>query len=164
MAGLKSANPDLRKGLISKAESLANGSVDQELYRPMTRQHITRLHRKAHEIASHTVSHPILTQLDNDQLRVELKDSSEKLREWTGNAIKGFCYPNGDFDSRVERIAKEAGYRYACTMQTGLNHPGNNTMQLARLSITIQRTVVAGCKNDSIGFRSELCRLREFWR
>lgn len=164
MAGLKSANPKIRNDFVSKVESLADGSIDQELYRPMTRRQITQLHKNTHEIASHTVSHPILTQLDKNQLRVELKGSSEKLREWTGSTTAGFCYPNGDVDFRVEKTTKEAGYGYACTTQTGMNQPGNNMLHLSRLSITMQRTVVAGHKNDSLGFRSEICRLREIWR
>lgn len=164
MAGLKSVKPKTRRELVYKVQNHAKGEIDTALYRPMTREQVKKLHSSGHEIASHTVAHPILPQQNDEELRFELEESSKQLQDWIGEKISGLCYPNGDFDDRVERAAKQAGYHYACTMQTGLNHPGGPKMRLDRLSITIPRTMIAGQKHSSLGFRSELCRLRELWR
>jgi peptidoglycan/xylan/chitin deacetylase (PgdA/CDA1 family) len=164
MAGLKSAEPAFRMAMVSRAESIAEGTIDLDLYRPMSTAQVAELCKRGHEIGSHTVTHLILPQLDDHQLRSELHHSAECLREWTGGMVDGFCYPNGDYDDRVEHSVKIAGYTYACAMHSGLNRPGVNRNRLARLSITMQRTMRADGRHDPLGFRAELCRLREWWR
>ncbi len=164
MAALKRAEPDVRMEVIHQAEFKAGGVFDSRKYRPMTPEQVSALYNRGHEVASHTVTHPMLLQLNEDSLQDELYNSREKLGKWTGDEISGLCYPNGDFDDRVELFAERAGYRYGCTMRAGLNKPGVNTMRLARLFITMQRTTVAGCWPDPLGFRAELCRFREWWR
>lgn len=73
------------------------------------------------EIGSHTVSHPILTTTDDDELRRELRDSRARLEEELGRAVGLFCYPNGAFDERVRRETASAGYACAVTTEPGLN-------------------------------------------
>jgi peptidoglycan/xylan/chitin deacetylase (PgdA/CDA1 family) len=164
MAGLKNVLPEQRFGLLHQAEAGNNEAIDPERYRAMTPLQVIDLHRRGHEIACHTVTHPILPQLDDDNLRSELTHSARCLEAWIGEQPVGFCYPNGDFDGRVERAVVEAGYQYGCLMQTGLNRPGVQKTRLARLAITMQRTVTGIPKKDSLGFRAELCRFREWWR
>lgn len=72
------------------------------------------------EIASHTVTHPILTGVDDARLRRELRDSKARLESVLGRAVEGFCYPNGDADGRVRREAELAGYTRAVTVEEGL--------------------------------------------
>lgn len=163
MTGLKQVAPVVRKDLVCIAESFATGTINHELYRPMTSDQVTKLHEYGHEIASHTVTHPILPQLEEDTMLKELKGSAEQLRQWTGSPITGFCYPNGDFDERTERAVVASGYGYACTTKEALNLPGDCPTRLARLPVTMSRTM-RGRNYDRIGFRAELCRLRTLWR
>lgn len=164
MEGLKRTEPARRMDLVRQAETSAEGEIDAELYCPMTREQLAALHERGHEIASHTVTHPILPQLDDNDLREELERSAAQLSEWTGSEVAGVCYPNGDFDPRVAEAAAAANYAYACTTRAGLNKPGVNAMRLARLPITMQHTAHHGGEADDIGFRSEVCRLRQCWR
>ena len=163
MAGLKQMEPEKRLALVHRTQKRAK-NLDLEPFRPMTPEQLALLHRRGHEIASHTVSHPILPQLDDDQLRRELEESAAKLSNWIDYKIVGFCYPNGDFNIRVEKAVRTAGYDYACTTRSGLNRIGCSPTRLARLSITIQRTTSAEGGHDPLGYRAELCRLRERWR
>ena len=73
------------------------------------------------EIGSHTVSHPILTTTDNDELRRELLESRARLEAELGHSVELFCYPNGGFDERVRRETAGAGYACAVTTRPGLN-------------------------------------------
>jgi len=43
----------------------------------------------------HTVNHPILTQLEPDEVDQETKTSMERVEEMTGNSSRIFCYPQG---------------------------------------------------------------------
>jgi peptidoglycan/xylan/chitin deacetylase (PgdA/CDA1 family) len=65
------------------------------------------------DICSHTHTHPVLTELDSDELRDELVTSRNMICEVCGEQQIGFAYPDGWFNERVKRQVIESGYRYA---------------------------------------------------
>jgi peptidoglycan/xylan/chitin deacetylase (PgdA/CDA1 family) len=85
------------------------------------------------ELGSHTATHPILTRVDDRRLSEELNNSRTRLEENLNRKIDLFCYPNGDYDQRVLRAAKQAGYSCAVTIESGLNESGCDPMQLRRV-------------------------------
>ncbi len=60
-----------------------------------------------HEIGSHTVTHPFLSQIDVESMRQELLDSRTLLEGFYGEGnVKHFASPYGDYDETVlEQIA-----------------------------------------------------------
>lgn len=163
MEGLKRAAPARRLELLAAAESVSEREHDFSDYLPMSPEQVHDLNSRGHEIGSHTVSHPILPQLSDDSITAELRESAEHLRAWTGSPVTGFCYPNGNYDRRVEQAVVSAGYGYACTVEEGMNFRGDNLTRLARVPITMQRTMT-GAKHDELGFRSEVSGARSAWR
>jgi peptidoglycan/xylan/chitin deacetylase (PgdA/CDA1 family) len=85
------------------------------------------------EIGSHTVTHPILTQLDQGRLEYELQQSRRRLEHVLDNEVALFCYPNGDYDSRVRGAVERAGYRLAVTTEGGLNDRASDPLALRRV-------------------------------
>jgi peptidoglycan/xylan/chitin deacetylase (PgdA/CDA1 family) len=85
------------------------------------------------EIGSHTLTHPILTNVGNERLRRELRDSKSQLEEVLGHQVNLFCYPNGDNDERVQCEVALAGYRAAVTVVNGLNQRGDDPLSLRRV-------------------------------
>jgi peptidoglycan/xylan/chitin deacetylase (PgdA/CDA1 family) len=85
------------------------------------------------EIGSHTVTHPILTGVNDERLEAELRESRSKLEARLDRKVELFCYPNGNYDARVKRAAAAAGYRSAVTIETGLNPRGCDLMRLRRV-------------------------------
>lgn len=71
-------------------------------------------------VESHTLTHPILTNVDDARLRRELRESKARLEGVLGRRVEVFCYPNGDADGRVRREAESAGYTCAVTDEEGL--------------------------------------------
>ncbi|GAA4773339.1 MULTISPECIES: polysaccharide deacetylase family protein [Streptomyces] len=71
------------------------------------------------EIGSHGLFHRDLTTLTRAQLSEETARSRELLREITGAAPAGFCYPYGTFDQRAADAVRAAGYSYACAIAPG---------------------------------------------
>lgn len=85
-------------------------------FRPVSWEQIRQMIERGLDVGSHSISHPILTKLDENQLAQELKQSREKLQQEIGRPVDVFCYPNGedtDFDQRVQEWIKHSGYRYA---------------------------------------------------
>ena len=70
------------------------------------------------EIASHTVSHPNLTNLSETKIKNELEISKNIIEEKIGKPVISFCYPAGKYDKQVIEIAKE-NYLFARTTKPG---------------------------------------------
>jgi peptidoglycan/xylan/chitin deacetylase (PgdA/CDA1 family) len=85
------------------------------------------------EIGSHTLTHPILTNVSDERLRRELQESRSRLEEVLKRPIEQFCYPNGDHDERVRSEVARAGYRIAVTCVGGLNKRGDDPLTLRRI-------------------------------
>lgn len=85
------------------------------------------------EIGSHTVTHPILTNVSGNVLQAELIESKARLEQEMGHATTLFCYPNGDYDAGVRCAVEAAGYRCAVTVEPGLNDSQSDMLALKRV-------------------------------
>lgn len=69
--------------------------------------------RRGHEVASHSMTHRLpFSDLNDQQLRVELADSRELLEELAQAPVVGFRAPSWDLSARLLAAITEAGYRY----------------------------------------------------
>lgn len=83
-------------------------------------------------IESHTVTHPMLTKIDEEQLSFELEASKATLESELDRSINTLCYPNGAYDERVSNAVEMAGYNCAVTTQYGFANGGANRFLLKR--------------------------------
>ncbi len=72
------------------------------------------------EIASHSLTHPCLTECSHQQLNHEVVKSRLILQKMFGQTINGFCYPFGDYNETVKNALHTAGYTHA----RGLSNSG----------------------------------------
>lgn len=72
-------------------------------------------------IESHTVTHPILTNIGEAELEFEMSSSKNRLEDVLERSVTHFCYPNGSLDTNVRTAAKNAGYVSAVTTAYGFN-------------------------------------------
>ncbi|HEX9780124.1 MAG TPA: polysaccharide deacetylase family protein [bacterium] len=66
-------------------------------------------------IGSHTMHHQYLPILEESRLEEELAGSKRAIEERIGMAADWLSYPIGGYSSKIQEIAKSAGYRGACT-------------------------------------------------
>lgn len=130
----KYLHPTARFELVEKLGRLSNAPEDTPLM--LTQDMVRNLARAGIEIGGHTVSHPILTRLEDSQARHEISACKKQLEEITGKPVRFFAYPNGkfniDFDERHVAMAKEAGYLGAFTTAFGAATHVNDPYQLPR--------------------------------
>jgi peptidoglycan/xylan/chitin deacetylase (PgdA/CDA1 family) len=69
-------------------------------------------------VGSHTLSHPILATLSDQEIERELLDSRHCLEQRLQRTVDFFCYPNGSYDKRVYQAVKRM-YRAAVTTESG---------------------------------------------
>jgi peptidoglycan/xylan/chitin deacetylase (PgdA/CDA1 family) len=90
---------------------------------PMSWEQLRRLQAAGWEIGSHTVSHPRLTRVDDEQLAAELRDSRLACEARTGERCTSIAYPYGDVDARVTAAARDAGYAFGAALPASFHRP-----------------------------------------
>lgn len=85
----------------------------------LTAEGIRNAARAGVEIGSHGLQHENLPAGDDTVRHQETAYSRQLLRDITGRAPEGFCYPYGAVDERSTRAVRKAGYSYACAIDPG---------------------------------------------
>jgi peptidoglycan/xylan/chitin deacetylase (PgdA/CDA1 family) len=95
-------------------------------------------------IGSHTMTHPILTQLARDKAREEIVRSKAVAENKLNCVVDLFAYPNGraeDFDEEIIEMLISAGYSAACTTISGTADIKVNPYRLPRIDVTFDMCV-----------------------
>jgi peptidoglycan/xylan/chitin deacetylase (PgdA/CDA1 family) len=90
-----------------------------------TQSNLKAFQNAGHEICSHTINHPMLTQISSSQLATELQDSKTYLEQVSGVAVPNFASPYGDYNQAVIAAIKAAGYSSHRTVDEGYNSKDN---------------------------------------
>ena len=94
------AVPELADDAAARPEALAT----------MTWDELREIAERGVEIGSHTATHAHLTQLTDDELDRELRESKARIEDVLGRPVRLLAYPYGEHDGRVQRAASRAGY------------------------------------------------------
>lgn len=70
------------------------------------------------EIANHSMTHPFLQDLEEEQTRLELLEAKEELEKSFPQKVEGFVYPYGSYSSVTLKALREQGYEYARTTRS----------------------------------------------
>ena len=130
-AGLRDATP----GFVATRE-------EHEAYDPMDWDEVRACDTGMLSIGSHTMTHPILPTLTEDEIRRELQDSRTRLEAQLGRKVDLFCYPNGSTDERVHRIAQSI-YRAAVTTEEGMVTAAVDPLAIPRIPATSHLPLLA---------------------
>lgn len=66
-----------------------------------------------HEIASHTLTHPYMQNLSDDELYRQLRSDKDDLEMIFGKEVTGFAVPFDYYDERIAKCAMACGFHYA---------------------------------------------------
>ncbi|MEW6372834.1 MAG: polysaccharide deacetylase family protein [Pseudomonadota bacterium] len=126
--------PQERSRLVGRLQTLVGERASEGLM--LTPEMVVNLDRHGIEIGAHTVSHPILTSLDDASAMQEIRDGKRELEELIGKPVTLFAYPNGkvgkDFDGRHVAMVREAGFQAAFTTAVGAITRRHDRYQLPR--------------------------------
>ncbi|TRZ81139.1 polysaccharide deacetylase family protein [bacterium] len=68
---------------------------------------------EVHEIGSHTINHPRLTEIPLNSARYEITESKRRLENTLKQPVTSFAYPFGFYNKSLGNLVKEAGYTCA---------------------------------------------------
>lgn len=83
--------------------------VGQMMLEPGAAQTVRRIHVEGHTLGNHSWSHRRLTELDDEEVRLELASTSQLIALVTGSDPTLFRAPYFGTDERVDRIAAALG-------------------------------------------------------
>lgn len=101
----------------------------------MTWQQLCTLAVTGIEIASHSVTHRLLTRLDATTVGTEFAMSRAALRKNLGLETCALAYPGGQHDDRTRRLASDAGYRLGFTTRPGTTAVDTDPLMIPRVNI-----------------------------
>jgi peptidoglycan/xylan/chitin deacetylase (PgdA/CDA1 family) len=84
----------------------------------------------------HTVSHPVLTQCNDEESWQEIHESKRQLESEYGLAINAIAYPNGDYSEREIEFVKKAGYKSGLTVGENFTTIKTDLFAVKRFSVS----------------------------
>lgn len=107
---------NINSGLLDTENTLTYGGKSVA-HNKVSRKEFKGIY-EGHEVAVHTLTHPMLPSLEEDEIIRQVEDDRLALSELSGYEVVGMAYPGGgvNFDLRVADIIKEnTGVKYART-------------------------------------------------
>lgn len=89
-------------------------------------------------IGSHTVSHPKLSALTDNEIEREVGESKDIIQRHINKEVVCFSYPYGGrdfFNERIKEMLKRNGYQCACSTIYGINDLNSDLFELKRIPI-----------------------------
>jgi peptidoglycan/xylan/chitin deacetylase (PgdA/CDA1 family) len=125
-----------RATLFLIAEDYAPGRalVARRAFPVLDYAHVIEMLAAGHQIGSHSVSHPRLTDLSLERARDEIERSRSMLEQMFERQVRSFCYPYGAFDCELESIVA-ADYHCAVTTRFGRRHRIGDRFALRRIPV-----------------------------
>lgn len=87
------------------------------------------------ELGAHTVTHPHLDELDEEQVGRQVTESKLQLEQSIGRVVTTFAYPYGSYDHRARDVVISAGFKSAAAVKNAISHPEDDPWAIARWTV-----------------------------
>lgn len=108
------------------------------------------------QIGSHTMTHAHLTKVDKEQVLWEITSSKKIIEGLTHKTCEAFCFPRGRYDDKIIKMLKDAGYKWARTIELTTKGP----YQIAGVHLSYPRKEYNGKDPFEVAKESDL---NHFW-
>ncbi len=99
--------------------------------------HLRRLHAAGHRVGSHTLCHPNMAFIGEEEARREFTESKRQLEDELGAEARHFSYPHPALDpnctAQTAAMSREIGFASGVTTVNGAVREGQNPWLLPRL-------------------------------
>lgn len=130
-------------------------------YKPLSWDQVRDCARRGASFGPHSVNHPVLPNVSNEQAAQEIGDSWARVKHELGEAaVPILAYPNGDYGRREVNLARDGGMLAALTTRNGHISPAvvrNQPFELPRFDLrpdsTALRQIVSGMEAAKLNLR-----------
>jgi peptidoglycan/xylan/chitin deacetylase (PgdA/CDA1 family) len=109
--------------------------ADEERPEYMSWSEIEFLHSNGMEIGSHSYTHPSLSGKSYDYVVWQVLGSREAIEARTGEPVRFFSYPSGQYDELTIDVLRSAGYWGAVTVEAGSLHTTESPFEFKRIRV-----------------------------
>jgi len=139
-AAIRALPPDDRETVLDEVRAWAKKkAVCRDSHRPMTKNEVRQLDKgSVVEVGSHTVAHPVLSSLNADAQRDQIRRDKTTLENLLGRQVRSFAYPFGnrpDYNRASVNAVREAGFEIACSNFEGIVWPRTDRLELPRMLV-----------------------------
>jgi peptidoglycan/xylan/chitin deacetylase (PgdA/CDA1 family) len=113
------------------------------------------------DFQSHSCSHPHLTELGQNALEKEMRESKRMIEDTIGKPVDFLSYPYGEWNEHVKETAYTSGYKGACALVPGGNDVKSDVFTLSRHNIS--QSTFSHFKIALTPFLKEHQTMRAFW-
>jgi peptidoglycan/xylan/chitin deacetylase (PgdA/CDA1 family)/glycosyltransferase involved in cell wall biosynthesis len=92
---------------------------DVEANRIMTTEQKKTFVDQGWEIGAHTLTHPHLTLLNDEDVLHELRESRKRIERELQTKVVSFAYPYGTYDNRIKALVKQSGFEFGIATDSG---------------------------------------------
>jgi peptidoglycan/xylan/chitin deacetylase (PgdA/CDA1 family) len=138
---LSEALPELARRKIPATVFVIAGGMRKEFgpeesaERLLSVEQLLALPTELVSIGSHTMTHPLLTALGEDEARREITESRARLESLLGRPIQEFSFPFGGFNEALVELCREAGYRRVYTTLPGFAFEHGDEFVVGRVRV-----------------------------
>jgi len=133
---IKHFHPEKRMHALKYLKTLIGFDVATDLM--MGEDMVKLLVDAGMEVGSHTMMHPILTSVTDEEASNEITESKRILEGITGRPVRYFAYPNGkpyeDYMPEHMEIVRQAGFEAAFSTAKGVATSESDICQLPRFT------------------------------
>lgn len=127
------AMPILKKYNMHATLFVSPGMVNDGYF--LNWDQIIEMHQAGWDIQPHGMTHPHLPELSAEKQKFEITEASRQIEQMLGVKTVMYCYPYGERNQTTLNILKEAGIRYAVTIDQGRAIPEQNPLLIRRLFV-----------------------------
>ena len=136
IAQIKYRPVDERTVITEQLAQLAGVQPPDDLM--MTSNEVKAMRHAGMQIGAHTVSHPILARLSDEQARQEIEGSKRFLEQLLDDRVGLFAYPNGkpgeDYTPQTVDVVRSLGFDAAVSTQWGASRASTDQLQIPRFT------------------------------
>jgi peptidoglycan/xylan/chitin deacetylase (PgdA/CDA1 family) len=123
LSWIKLASEETKSDFLSRLPGVLDVSPPSHTERMhLSWDEVCEMARHGIEFGSHTVTHPVLSQVGEHRLEEEVRQSKRDIEERLGTPSHAFCYPVGEessYGDDARRAVERAGFRYAVSYREG---------------------------------------------
>ncbi|NEW05792.1 polysaccharide deacetylase family protein [Paenibacillus sp. SYP-B3998] len=98
-------------------------------------EQVKEMQQAGWDIQPHGMTHPHLSKLSEEEQKKEIYLAKAQMEEQLGTKANVFCYPYGEFNQQTLIILKNAGFRYAFTIEQGKTTSSQQPYHLKRIYV-----------------------------
>ncbi len=139
---LKKMDNNKKESVINELINLTDVNIPEKLGKKyiLSWNEIKKMNKNGIDFGSHTVNHPILTNISLDEAKWEIENSKSCIEENIGTEVKSFAYPNGDFNQRISSLVENLGFTSSVSVypMRPIKNSVKELYQLNRVNATLK--------------------------